>query len=272
MQLWVGTIDKTTNVLQATKHGVVDFGEYYASKTAAGTNLTGRRVLFGFIEASVNRQGNGTDRWSTSCKSPTGGASKVVEPEALPREVALRSDGTIGFEPVKELQSLRIASTKLSKTATLSCGDTLALGDLGHAVEIRATFTPSAAASGASYGLSVLGSASGDEVTRIGVSSDSFVVDKRNSTLRNATPPVFKDLMTADRAPASAAQVAVYVDGRVVETYVDGKVLTTLVYPQSNASTRLGVFMRCGGVAADGTATVVGAVSAWGLRPVSVGQ
>ena len=274
-ELWVGTIDKTTHVLQATKHGVVDYGEYYASKTAAGTNLTSRRVLFGFIEASVNRQGNGTNRWSTSCKSPTGGASKVVEPEALPREVALRSDGTIGFEPVKELQSLRIASTKLSKTATLSCGDTLALGDLGHAVEIRATFTPGAAAasaSGASYGLSVLGSASGDEVTRIGVSADSFVVDKRNSTLRNATPPVFKDLMTADRTPATAAQVAVFVDGRVVETFVDAKALTTLVYPQSNASTKLGLFMRCDGSAADDAASVAAEVSAWGLRPIRVGQ
>ena len=39
---------------------------------------------------------------------------------------------------------------KLSKTATLSCGDTLALGDLGHAVEIRATFTPGAALAGMS--------------------------------------------------------------------------------------------------------------------------
>ena len=150
-------------------------------------------------------------------------------------------------------------------------------GDLGHAVEIRATFTPGAAAasaSGASYGLSVLGSASGDEVTRIGVSADSFVVDKRNSTLRNATPPVFKDLMTADRTPANAAQVAVFVDGRVVETYVDAKVLTTLVYPQSNASTKLGLFMRCDGAAADGgdgAASVAAAVSAWGLRPISVG-
>ena len=43
----------------------------------------------------------------------------------MPRDFALRSDGKFGFEPVVELQALRLAASELSKTATLKCGDAL---------------------------------------------------------------------------------------------------------------------------------------------------
>lgn len=262
-----------------------------ASKTSAGENQTGsRRVMFGFLEASVNRQGNGTNRWSGSCKDQHGHVVKLVEPEALPREVTTRSDGTIAFAPVKELETLRITSSALRQDVALHCGDTVLLGDLGHAVEITASFitvsdSATLAANGASYGVSILSSASGDESTIVGMDGKRFFVDKRNSTLRNATPPVFKDLMIVDHASnvSSATQLRVFVDGRVVEVFLGGKALTTMVYPQSNASTKLGLFMRCDetvGVGrsdarvpgnTDGTeASIKTRVEAWAMRPITV--
>ena len=47
------------------------------------------------------------------------------------------------FLQVDELKALRIETTAIEKTVTLKCGETTALGDLGHAVEIRAAFSSS---------------------------------------------------------------------------------------------------------------------------------
>jgi hypothetical protein len=54
-EYWIGSLDPSTRVLtNISQHAAVDYGEYYASKTAAGTDLLGRRVLFGYLEASGN--------------------------------------------------------------------------------------------------------------------------------------------------------------------------------------------------------------------------
>ena len=283
----------------------MDYGEYYASKTAAGTDMLGRRVLFGFLEASVNRQAAGADRWSTSC------GEKLVEPEAIPREVTLRPDGGLGFEPVAELQALRVGSSELSKAAiVLKCGDTVPIGDLGHSFEVRASFTTETTVDGAaavagggggvSFGVTVLASASGEEATAIGVSANRtcFFVDKTRSTQRVATPPVFKDFMTAPlptAAPGASTSIntpattniTAFVDGRVLEAFVEGRVISTLVYPSLNSSTELGLFMRCDGNGGGGdtvsqtpsrsifwgdTVSATASVSAWALRAVTVAQ
>eukprot|EP01051_Picozoa_sp_SAG22_P012871 SAG22_NODE_1379_length_4547_cov_8.497752_5_plen_596_part_00 len=287
-EFWVGTIDPKTKVLRPTSHSVVDYGAYYASKTAAGLNQTGRRVLFGYIEASVNRQGNGADRWTGSC------GGKLVESEALPREVTTRAapDGTttVAFEPVRELEALRVASSELVKEGVaLQCGDNVAIGDLGHSFEVRAAFSASVAGvkpDGATFGVSVLAGAhppQQHEVTLIGLGEKRFFVDKTKSTLRNSTPPVFLDVMTVP-LDVTAENMTLFVDGRVVEIFVAGKALSTLVYPSSNASTKLGLFMRCpaGDPTGDPTprgthgpvrgaaGVVTASVRAWMLRPIKV--
>jgi sucrose-6-phosphate hydrolase SacC (GH32 family) len=283
-EYWIGSIDPMTKVLtNISHHAAVDYGEYYASKTAAGMDLLGRRVLFGYLEASVNRQTAGADRWSTSC------GAKLVEPEALPREVTLHHDGSLGFEPVAELQALRVRPSEMNKTAiSLNCGDKVAIGDMGHSFEVRASFTATeigagAAAAGVSFGLTVLASVSGEEVTAVGLTRDRahFYVDKTRSTLRNATPPVFKDLMTAPlstagpsatiSAAAVTTNITVFVDGRVVETFVEGRVISTLVYPSLNTSTQLGLFMRCANNSG-GHESVTASVRAWSLRGVTVAR
>jgi hypothetical protein len=215
---------------------------------------------------------------------------------ALPREVALRHDGSLGFEPVAELRALRVGPSEVSKTAIgLKCGDQVPIGDLGHSFEVRASFTnakagasggdAAAAAAGLSFGVSVLASASGEEATAIGVSGDGaqFYVDKTRSTLRNSTPPVFRDLMTAPLPAArlaaatdvaSTTNLTVFVDGRVVEAFVEGRVISTLVYPSRNSSTELRLFMRCdaGATGAGGGSSVTASVRAWSLRGITVAQ
>ena len=76
----------------------------------------------------------------------------------------LLSCNLIRNEGEKELAALRIEGSTLSKTLTLTCGEIVGLGDLGHAVEVRASFT-AGAAQGVSFGVTVLGSADGQEIT-----------------------------------------------------------------------------------------------------------
>merc|ERR1712060_690045 len=127
-------------------------------------------------------------------------------------------------------------------------GDELPFGGngLGHSFEIRASFSTVA---GVSFGVHLLASADGSERTAIGISTARNVafVDKRNSTHRDAVPPVFKDLISADHSVAlySIANVTIYVDGHVVEAFFDGKVISSLVYPNSVDSTRMGLFLQC---------------------------
>ena len=117
------------------------------------------------------------------------------------------------------------------------------------------------------------------------ICSSSVLFDKRNSTLRNATPPVFKDLMMVVHVSnvSWATQLRIFVDGRVVEVFLGGKALTTMVYPQSNASTKLGLFMRCDETVGVGRsdarvpgnndsseASIKARVEAWAMRPITV--
>lgn len=281
---WVGTINAETKVLEVESggHGAVDYGEYYCSKTAVGEDLLGRRVQFGFIEPYVNLQGNGSTRWHCP--------NKIISPEALPREVSMSVDGKrVLFQPVDELKALRIKSTTLHKTVLLKCGETTVLGDLGHAVEIRAAFTTTSAVSVAgtiSFGVSVLGSADGKEITEIGLDGMHLFVNKTKSTERSPEPPIVKNYLTAPLASngsgggATTSALTIFLDGRVIESFVDGVPLTTLVYPKHKNSTLLGLFMRCGTSGRNEAEVeapemlvarnVTVSLDAWALRPIII--
>ena len=144
-------------------------------------------------------------------------------------------------------------------------------------MEHRASFTlaePLAAGTSLSFGLTVLSSAANDEMTHIGVNVSAGdgkqpFVDKRRSSLRAAVPPVFLDLMTTDPlSPSLTTNITAFVDGHVLETFFDDSLaLTTTVYPQSEESTRFGLFLRC-----EGDVTVVASAQAWALRPIVLKQ
>ena len=124
----------------------------------------------------------------------------------------------------------------------------------------------SGSAAGASFGVIVLADATAPqrEGTFVGLSPEynRFYVDKSRSTQRNATPPVFKDVMTAP-LDGAATELTVFVDGRVVEVFVGGRALTTLVYPSLSSSTQLGLFMRCSQDEASSDASVTASATAW---------
>jgi hypothetical protein len=105
-----------------------------------------------------------------------------------------------------------VGPSELSHTASLKCGDKIKIGDLGHSFEVRVSFevapfvptgtidggtsTRSSMAASADHSFGVRVLAPNEQATAIGVSGDQaqFYVDKTRSTLRNATPPVFKDI------------------------------------------------------------------------------
>ena len=279
-EYFMGRLDYSSNSPKLTveARGLVDHGDYYTSKSCSSANQTGRRVLFGWVDPFTNRLGDGSNEWNTRCGSKTSRAG-ALSPEALPRELITRPDGTVMIEPVRELSKLRVYSTELRYNTTLRCGHSIDVGDLGHQVEIRAVFSASSAATQktAAFGIRVLSSLNGSEATEVGINRTDSFVNKTVSTRRNATPPIFLDVMKAPTSSDLSRSIAVFADGQLLESFFDGKALTTQVFPSSEVSTHFGLFMRCESNAMGMNRTADSGivhvdVQAWALRPITIKQ
>lgn len=219
-----------------TKHsGVLDYGAYYAQKTA-GEALTpneGRRVLFAF----------------TGWHERTGGSINAAcgISHLMPRDLSVAADGRLQIAPVPEIGNLKLGASsalKMDGEATV----------VGSQVMVSMICTgvpePPRLALGVvpprarrAVGIDILLDAAAGEWTRVGYDLDSGVlfVDQSHT---NAHNPALSDayqttapLQTVTGSATSTLNITVLVDGGLVESYAnDHVVISSLLSPSTNGS------------------------------------
>ena len=175
--------------------GTVDDRHYYAAKTTLDDR--GRRVLFSWVREDRSREaaarpGDGP---------PAAGWSGAF---ALPRVLSILPDGTLGQEPVPELEALRGAHHGYAPVTLGSRKEEVTL-DVpgGDCVEVIARFAPNDARQ---FGLAVQG-------------TDEILYDREAQTLAG------RPLALATGEPLT---VRVYVDRSVIEVFAHGRVCKTI--------------------------------------------
>jgi beta-fructofuranosidase len=209
--------------------GVVDDGGYFYAPQSF-TDEHGRRIMFGWLW-------EGRDQ---SAQQAAGWAGVM----SLPRVLLPRSDGALGVQPARELQSLRGRHARL-EDATISPASGTSVDLHGAALEIVAEFVPGQATQ---FGLKVRCAPDESEQTLIAYDPGSgwLSIDREHSSLDT----------TAHREPhGTRVQLAdgehltlqIFVDHSVVEVYANTSAcLTTRIYPSRADSVGVELFARGG--------------------------
>ena len=197
------------------KWGVVDGGALYAAKTLLDDR--GRRILWGWIREERSSEAQRAAGWSGVL--------------SLPRALTLRPGGSLGIDPVPELEALR-GRHQHFEDLVLSGEegqDVLFLdGVQGDALEILIRFAPTEATK---VGAAVRCSPEGEE--RVEIAYD-------RTTKRLGDAPVE---LGADEELA----LRIYVDRSVIEAFANGRACQTLrFYPQRDDCVGVGLFARDG--------------------------
>jgi beta-fructofuranosidase len=169
--------------------GTVDDTLYYAAKTAADDK--GRRVLFSWVREGRSREAYSAAGWSGAF--------------ALPRVLNILPDGTLGQEPVPELEALRGKQVARVGCHTVRGGANEPRFDVpgGGCIELIAQFDPGDADS---FGVAVQG-------------SDEILYDRQAQTLAGRALAL---------APDEPLTVRVFVDRSVIEVFAHGRVCKTI--------------------------------------------
>ncbi len=244
----------------------LDYGaEYYAP--IVQIDERGRRILWGW-----SKEGR-----SAEAQEAAGWAGVM----ALPRLLTLRPDGTLGVEPVPEVEALRRAEPSCSKGLSPSCCSPVP-GGAAEAATTRGErpcsegFSPSCCSGdcleilaelevgeAAQVGLGLRCSPGGEEETLIYYdrASSSLVLDRTRASLDPAThrDPASGPLALA---PGEPLCLRIFIDRSLVEVYANGRAcLTARIYPTRPDS--LGVkLLACGGEVG------VRALHAWEIGPI----
>lgn len=197
--------------------GVTDSGSFYAAKTLLDDR--GRRILWGWIQERRPEEEQKAAGWSGVL--------------SLPRALTLRPDGTLGIEPVEELEALRGRHRRVENLSLsyVSGEGTLLLPDVQEdALEVVVRFAPSEAKE---YGVIVRRSPGGEEGAEIGYSSDTQTLMGAPLTL----------------GEGEGLTLRVFVDRSVVEAFANGRACHTLrTYPKREDSLGVDLFARGGDV------------------------
>lgn len=216
--------------------GVLDYGAYYAQKTA-GEALSpdeGRRILFAF----------------TGWHERTGGSINAAcgISHLMPRDLSVAADGRLRIKPVPEIDNL-----KLGRGATLEMnGEATQLGSQAM-VSMICTNVPNPPhpvvgvvppRARRAVAVDVLLDIAAEEWTRVGYDLDSGVlfVDQSHT---NAHSPRLSDayqttapLPTVVGTAISTVNITVLVDGGLLESYAnDHVVISSLLTPSTTGST-----------------------------------
>lgn len=156
----------------------------------------GRRIMWGWII------GGGTEGY------PWNGAF------TLPRVVTLRQDGTLGFEPLPELASLRKSVRNFGEMTVPADSSMVINGAEGDCIEIVAEFEPG---NSSLFGINVLCSPDGKEKTGI-------VIDNQGQKLFSGDKGGNFQLLPGEKT----LKLHIFVDKSVVEVYANDRVCMTV--------------------------------------------
>ena len=171
---------------------------------------------------------------------------------SLPHDLNLQPDGQLYITPAPELQALRRHHWRITDKELIA-GDDILLNDItGDALEIIATFHPTAAAK---FGLKVRCSPDGVEQTWIlcDLFHHLITVEREQSSLDTAVshdvPAIQQIVRNAPLhlAPDEPIQLHIYLDRSVIELFVNGRItLSTRIYPTRPDSVGLRLFCHQG--------------------------
>jgi sucrose-6-phosphate hydrolase SacC (GH32 family) len=159
--------------------------------------------------------------------------------------ITLRSDGVVGFEPARELQSLRDAHHRWD-AVRLTPSSEYALPEIqSDCLEIDAEIAPGDAAV---CGVDVRRSPDGAEYTRIAYDRERrrLEIDRRHSS---ASAEDLHDVQGGDMElpDGEPLRLQIFVDRSVVEVFANGRVCaTSRVYPSRADSLGIALFAEGG--------------------------
>ena len=185
------------------KHGVMDYGWWYAARTSADVTNCGRRLIWGNIRTDVSQ----------------GGALAPAEPfpmfffTSLPRELTIADDGeTLLVRPPLELHSLRASPLASVTSETLRCaaGGAPWYRPLGEAVaaelDVRLNVSSTSgdvASTMERFGVYVYASAPGlEEAAYVWLNWTHVAIDLRNTSQNASIKPAFRTVLAAPFALA----------------------------------------------------------------------
>ncbi len=199
-------------------YGMMDGGCLYAAKTLVDDR--GRRILFGWVRETRPDDALREAGW--------GGVL------SLPRTLALMPDGTMGSQPVKELEALRGKRSRW-ENLTVTDGFHLLEDVQGDSLELSVTFGPGDAET---MGVSV-------RCSPDGVERSDFTLQRRDDDFRmNGTPTFMGQPMSL--SPNADVTLRLFVDRSVVEGFAGGRAHTLRTYPTRADATGIGLFATGG--------------------------
>ncbi|MGH3148854.1 MAG: glycoside hydrolase family 32 protein, partial [Rubrobacter sp.] len=204
-------------------------GHFYAPQTMIDDG--GRRVMWGWLREGRPEQEQRAAGWSGVM--------------SLPRLLSMRPDGSLGVEPVPELQALRTEHHRFTGMDLTPASSGLLENVRGDSLEIIAEFEPGSAAE---FGLKVCASPDREEETLITYDAHNgrFAVDAgRSSTNPNVHKEVRWDEIVLSKGEKLTLHV--FVDCSVVEVFANGRAcLTDRIYPTREDSLGLDLFSHGG--------------------------
>jgi beta-fructofuranosidase len=206
-QWWVGTLSGDPPRFTPERVGILDYGNGYAAKTGSEMIQTGssRRLVFGF----------------TGWQEPTmpNGCGRAL---VIPRELRVEGSELMTL-PIPETAVLRIPGTATTSSSALA---------KGSQVEVR--MNCSGATSG-KVGIRTLATADGKFYTEIGYDFDRKVAYADHSNCCATPNSIVQRAPHPRPAAAGQVQIAIFVDGGLIEAFISGKVITPLVSPDPAA-------------------------------------
>jgi len=234
--------------------GQIDYGSAaYAQKTMQDEKR--RRIWWAWLQ----------EKRSPEAQAAAGWAGVM----SLPRLLTLQSDGSVGVEPVSELNGLRRGSQRISNRIIAPNGPLLLEHFQSDSAEIEVEIE---LRDSHQAGLRVRATADGSEQTLIGYDRDSQQIfcDTTSSSTDPDTAKVPRPLSGRgiQGGPLSIGKnellrLRIYIDASVIEIFANGRAsLSDRVYPGSVASLGIGLFAK-------GGSAHLRSLTLWNLAPVS---
>jgi beta-fructofuranosidase len=199
------------------RYGVTDSGHFYAAKTLVDDR--GRRILWGWVTEGRSQEGYAKAGWSGVL--------------SLPRELTLLEDGSLGIQPVAELETLRgrkQAFEGFRLSSEENGGFRLLEGIHGDALEVVVTFRRAEAEA---FGVKMRCSPDGEEAVTVSYTSSTQQFVKSPLALQTGEPLVMR----------------IFVDRSVIESFANGRACHTFrTYPEREDCLGVGLFVQSGQV------------------------